>query len=52
MLPREARRDEMVDTLGHAAAVWSVADRTFVLIAREPKLDFERMARFVRAGLH
>jgi len=52
MLPNDTRKDEVLDTLGHGAAVWSVGSRTFVLIAREPKMDFERMARFVRTGLH
>lgn len=52
MLPNDTRKDEMLDTLGHGAAVWSVGGRTFVLIAREPKVDFERMALFVRTGLH
>jgi anti-sigma factor RsiW len=52
MLPNDTRKDEVLDTLGHGAAVWSVGSRTFVLIAREPKADFDRMALFVRAGLH
>jgi hypothetical protein len=52
MLPNDTREDEVLDTLGHGAAVWSVGSRTFVLIAREPKVDFERMALFVRTGLH
>ena len=52
MLPNDTRKDEVLDTLGHGAAVWSVGDRTFVLVAREPKVDFERMALFVRTGLH
>ncbi len=52
MLPNDTRKDEVLDTLGHDAAVWSVGNRTFVLIAREPKADFERMALFVRTGLH
>ena len=52
MLPDDTRKDEVLDTLGHGAAVWSVGNRTFVLIAREPKADFDRMALFVRAGLH
>lgn len=51
MLPNAARQDELVETLGHGAAVWSVGDRTFVLIAREGRADLERMASFVRAGL-
>ena len=50
MLPNVTRKDEVLDTLGHGAAVWSVGSRTFVLIGREPKVDFERMARFVRTG--
>jgi len=41
----------LVDVMGHAAAVWSVGDRTFVLIAREPRGEVERMASFVHAGL-
>jgi len=52
MLPNDTRKDEVLDTLGHGAAVWSVGSRSFVLIAREPKVDFERMALFVRTGLH
>jgi anti-sigma factor RsiW len=52
MLPNDARKEEVFDTLGHGAAIWSVGDRTLVVIAREPRLDFDRMARFVRAGLH
>jgi len=52
MLPNDTRKDEVLDTLGHGAAIWSVGNRTFVLIAREPKVDFERMALFVRTGLH
>lgn len=52
MLPNDTRKDEVLDTLGHGAAVWSVGNRTFVLIAREPKMDLERMALFVRTGLH
>lgn len=51
MLPKAARREEVLDVLGHGAAVWSVGDRTFVLVAREPRAEIERMASFVRAGL-
>ena len=52
MLPHAARKNEVLDALGHGAAVWSAGGRTFVLIAREPKVDLERMALFVRTGLH
>ncbi len=37
--------------MGHEAAVWSVGKRTFVLIAREPRQDVERLASFVQASL-
>ena len=32
--------------------IWCVGDRTFVLVAREPRADVERMASFVQASLH
>ena len=51
MLPRSWRQEALVEVLGHEAAVWSVGDRTFVLIAREPRPEVERMASFVHAGL-
>ena len=51
MLPNAVREDDLVETLGHRAAVWSVGGRTFVLVASEPKADLERMASFIRAGL-
>jgi anti-sigma factor RsiW len=51
MLPKTARPDEVVEVMGHEAAIWSLGDRTFVLIAREPRAEVERMASFVQAGL-
>jgi anti-sigma factor RsiW len=51
MLPKTSRADALVDVMGHEAAVWSIGDRTFVLIAREPRGEVERMASFVHAGL-
>jgi anti-sigma factor RsiW len=51
MLPKTSRSDALVDVMGHEAAIWSVGDRTFVLIAREPRGEVERMASFVHAGL-
>jgi len=51
MLPKTSRADTLVDVMGHEAAVWSVGDRTFVLIAREPRGEVQRMASFVHAGL-
>ena len=52
MLPKSARTDELVDVLGHQAAIWCVGNRTFVLVAREPRRDVERMVSFVQASLH
>lgn len=52
MLPKTARTQELVDVLGHEAAIWCVGNRTFVLIAREPKPQVEQLASFVKAELH
>lgn len=51
MLPKTARAAELVQVLGHRAAIWCVNDRTFVLVAREPRENVERMASLVRASL-
>ena len=51
MLPKTARAQELVEVLGHEAAIWCDGNRTFVLIAREPRQDVEQLASFVRAGL-
>jgi anti-sigma factor RsiW len=51
MLPNASRSRDLVRVLGHEAAIWCVGKRTFVLIAREPREEVERMAAFVRAGL-
>jgi anti-sigma factor RsiW len=51
MLPREARSSEMVQALGHRAAIWCEGDRTFVLIGREPEQEIARMATLVQASL-
>jgi hypothetical protein len=37
---------------GHEAKIWCDGDRTFVLVAREPRVAVERMASFVQASLH
>jgi hypothetical protein len=36
--------------MGHQAAIWSVGNRTFVLIAREPRAEVERMTSFVHTA--
>jgi hypothetical protein len=51
MLPRSARAEELVEVLGHQAAIWSVGNRTFVLVAREPRAEVERMTSFAHAAL-
>jgi anti-sigma factor RsiW len=52
MLPETSRAQQLVRVLGHEAAIWCVGNRTFVLLAREPRRDVERMASFVQASLH
>jgi anti-sigma factor RsiW len=51
MLPKAARTEELVEVLGHEAKIWCVGNRTFVLVAREPRAEMERMASFVQASL-
>jgi anti-sigma factor RsiW len=52
MLPDTSRAEQLVEVLGHEAAIWCANNRTFVLVAREPRRDVERMASFVQASLH
>jgi len=52
MLPNTARTQQLVEVLGHEAAIWCVGNRTFVLLSRQPKAEVEQLASFVRAGLH
>jgi anti-sigma factor RsiW len=51
MLPHMVRPDALTRVMGHECAVWSLGERTFVLIAHEPRGDVERMASFVQASL-
>lgn len=51
MLPRATRAQELVQVLGHKAAIWCDGDRTFVLVAREPREEVERMASLVQRSL-
>lgn len=51
MLPNTARTQELVEVLGHEAAIWCVGNRTFVLVTRQSKPEVERLAAFVQAGL-
>jgi anti-sigma factor RsiW len=51
MLPKSMRADELIEVMGHQASIWSVGNRTFVLIAREPRAEVEQMTSFVHATL-
>jgi anti-sigma factor RsiW len=51
MLPRSIRPQELLEVMGHEAAVWTVGQRTFVLVAQEPRDEVERMASYVQASL-
>ena len=51
MLPRTTRPEELVDVLGHEAAIWSSGDRTFVLITRGSREEVQRIASVVKAEL-
>jgi anti-sigma factor RsiW len=51
MLPGHVRPEELVDILGHEAAIWSSGDRTFVLITRGSRSEVQAMATFAKAAL-
>lgn len=51
MLPKSVRPEEFVEILGHKVAIWSSADRTFVLITRGTRDEIAQMASFVKGAL-
>ena len=51
MLPNTVRQAEVVTVIGHEAVIWPVDDRTFVLIARQPRAEVTRLASFLQAAL-
>jgi anti-sigma factor RsiW len=51
MLPNSTRSSDLVEVLGHEAAIWCVNNRTFVLVAREPRREVEQLASFIQASL-
>jgi anti-sigma factor RsiW len=51
MLPGSTRAEQLVEVMGHEAAIWSVDNRTFVLIARQPRAEMERMTSLVHTAL-
>ena len=51
MLSTRARAEQFVEVMGHQAAIWSVGNRTFVLISREPREEVQRLSTFVHSSL-
>jgi anti-sigma factor RsiW len=51
MLPGSTRASQVVEALGHEAAIWCDRNRTYVLVSREPRPEVARMATFVQASL-
>ncbi|HJZ70376.1 MAG TPA: zf-HC2 domain-containing protein [Vicinamibacterales bacterium] len=52
MLPKTMRTQEFVEVLGHEAAIWCADNRTFVVVAGEPRPNVEQIAAFMQASLH
>src|SRR5262245_23052489 len=52
MLPKTMRTEEFVEVLGHEAAIWCANNRTFVVVAGEPRRNVEQIASFMQASLH
>ena len=51
MIPGQTRTDALVAALGHEASVWSDGSRTFVLLARQPREDVQRLATFIAESI-
>jgi anti-sigma factor RsiW len=51
MLPKDSRTPQLVSVLGHQARIWCVGDKTFVMIAREPRQQVERLAEWMQASV-
>ena len=49
MLPDTLRRSEIVEVLGHCAIMWSVGDRTFVLLGGQPREEMEKIAAYIQS---
>jgi len=52
MLPAAVRTQEIVEVLGHEAAIWCANNRTFVLVSGEPRREVEQIAAYVQASVH
>ena len=51
MLPDTSRTQEVVQVLGHRAAIWCDGKRTFVVLAKRPQQEVERIASWVQASM-
>jgi anti-sigma factor RsiW len=51
MVPRTERPAQTLDTFGHACAIWSKDQRTFVLVSREPRDEMEKLAAVMQASM-
>jgi anti-sigma factor RsiW len=51
MLPGTTRDAGLIEVLGHEAAIWSKNNRTFVLVARAPRAEVERLAASLGAAI-
>jgi hypothetical protein len=47
----QSAHPKLVEAVGHQAAIWSVGNRTFVLVAGEPRAEVESMSAFVHGAL-
>ena len=48
MLPDTARAPATVRAFGHEAVIWSGEGRTYVLLGREPRVELERVAAYLK----
>src|SRR5262245_10687413 len=51
MLPRTSRAPQTLEALGHACAIWSKDQRTFVLVSREARNEVQKLAAAVQASM-
>lgn len=52
MLPGTSRERSLTRALGHDAVVWADGQRTFVLVAKAPRPEIQKVASFVQHTLH
>lgn len=52
MLPGRTVPTQELNVMGHEAVIWSVDGRSYLLVAREPLVELERVAAYVRPKSH